>query len=165
MPRLNTNGANRHPFERPGERESGKHGSPDEPLHRPRPSDSRVASAHRPGPGEAVAIRQRPDHHLGGGQGQVFEQWGRVLDVTPHRRIQYSLFAPRPGLEDTPENYFVMTYTLDEADGCTRVTIKMTDTRPGSEDQGSASDGGQPVLDALKATAESLQERQPSTSP
>jgi uncharacterized protein YndB with AHSA1/START domain len=29
-------------------------------------------------------------------QGQVYEQWGTVLEFAPHRRIRYSLFAPRP---------------------------------------------------------------------
>src|SRR5947209_11219178 len=41
-------------------------------------------------------------------EGKVFEQWGKVLEVTPHQIIKYSLFAPRPGLEDKSENYFVM---------------------------------------------------------
>ncbi|NBP71253.1 MAG: ATPase, partial [Cytophagia bacterium] len=30
--------------------------------------------------------------------GKVFEQWGQVQEVTPHNKIVYSLFAPRPGL-------------------------------------------------------------------
>jgi uncharacterized protein YndB with AHSA1/START domain len=32
--------------------------------------------------------------------GKVFEQWGTVVEVIPMKSIQYSLFAPRPGLED-----------------------------------------------------------------
>lgn len=48
--------------------------------------------------------------------GQVFEQWGTVLQVDAPHRLQYSLFAPRPGLEDRPENYFITTYTLEDED-------------------------------------------------
>lgn len=36
-------------------------------------------------------------------QGQVFEQWGTVLEVEPNRMVKYSLFAPRPGLEEAGE--------------------------------------------------------------
>lgn len=45
-------------------------------------------------------------------EGQVFKQWGNVLAVIPNELIRYSLFAPRPGLEDKPENYFIMHYVL-----------------------------------------------------
>ena len=45
-------------------------------------------------------------------EGKVFEQWGEVLEVKPPELLKYSLFAPRPGLEDKPENYFIMSYVL-----------------------------------------------------
>lgn len=89
-------------------------------------------------------------------QGQVYEQWGTVLEFAPYRRIRYSLFAPRPGPQDAPENYFVMAYSLDEEDGVTNLTITMMDNRPGADDGGSGDEEGHGVLDALKATAESL---------
>ena len=89
-------------------------------------------------------------------QGQVYEQWGKVLEVVPHERIRYSLFAPQPGLEDRPENYFVMTYTLDAQDDATTLTMEMDDNRPGAHGNEAADDGGDAVLAALKATAESL---------
>lgn len=47
-------------------------------------------------------------------EGQVFEQWGTVLEVSPNQKIKYSLFFPRPELEDKPENYFIMSYVLSE---------------------------------------------------
>jgi hypothetical protein len=37
-------------------------------------------------------------------EGNVYEQWGTVLEFAPYHSLRYSLFAPRPGLEDTPEN-------------------------------------------------------------
>ena len=39
-------------------------------------------------------------------RGKIFEQWGEVLEVRPTESLSYSLFAPAPGLEDIPENYF-----------------------------------------------------------
>ena len=45
-------------------------------------------------------------------EGNVFEQWGKILEIRPNELIKYSLFAPRPDLADKPENYFVMSYLL-----------------------------------------------------
>ncbi len=45
-------------------------------------------------------------------EGIVFEQWGKVLEIRPNEIVKYSLFAPRPDLEDKAENYFIMTYGL-----------------------------------------------------
>ncbi|MES1217654.1 MAG: SRPBCC domain-containing protein [Bacteroidota bacterium] len=85
---------------------------------------------------------------------KVFEQWGKVLEFRPYQIIKYSLFAPRPNLEDKPENYFVMSYVLNEEDGHIRVEIIQEDNRPGAiqnEPQGEEN----PVLSALKSLIES----------
>lgn len=90
--------------------------------------------------------------------GGRFEQWGEVLLVdTPHE-LQYSLYSPRPGLEDKPENRFTMIYSLAADSSGTTVTIIQEDPRPappgaGAEDE---TDGESPVLTALKSVAESL---------
>jgi uncharacterized protein YndB with AHSA1/START domain len=90
-------------------------------------------------------------------QGQTFEQWGTVVHVDPPHRLTYSLFAPRPDLEDKPENYFTMTYILDDDDdeGATTLTILQEDPRPGVEDTGDE-EADDPVLAALKTLAESV---------
>ncbi|SON93472.1 Activator of Hsp90 ATPase 1-like protein (fragment) [Xanthomonas citri pv. fuscans] len=49
--------------------------------------------------------------------GQVLEQKGTVLEFLPESRLKYSLFFPRPDLQDIPEHYFFMTYVLTESDG------------------------------------------------
>jgi uncharacterized protein YndB with AHSA1/START domain len=87
-------------------------------------------------------------------QGNVYEQWGKVLEVVPHSLVRYSLFAPRPGLEDVPENYFVMTYTLTEQGDDTILTIEMNDNRPGTSDEESVDEDGQSILTMLKSVAE-----------
>ncbi|MFC9916749.1 hypothetical protein [Streptomyces sp. NPDC127197] len=68
------------------------------------------------------------------------------------------LFAPRPGLEDKPENRFTMIYSLAEDSGGTCVTIIQDDPRPvpaaaGDED-GDGEDAS--ILASLKSVAESL---------
>jgi len=86
--------------------------------------------------------------------GQTFEQWGHVLVYKPYEAIQYSLFAPRPDLEDKPENYFVMCYELSDQEDNTRLVITQIDNRPDAiqeEPQGEEN----PVLQQLKQLAES----------
>jgi uncharacterized protein YndB with AHSA1/START domain len=84
---------------------------------------------------------------------KVFEQWGKVLEVRPTEIVKYSLFAPRPGLEDKPENYFIMSYVLTEESGQTKLEIIQEDYRPNAvqeEPQGEEN----PVLKLLKQLAE-----------
>ncbi len=84
---------------------------------------------------------------------KVFEQWGKVLEVIPTEMVKYSLFAPRPDLEDKPENYFIMSYVLTEESGQTKLEIIQEDNRPNAvqeEPQGEEN----PVLKSLKEIAE-----------
>src|SRR5450432_1820673 len=56
-------------------------------------------------------------------EGKVFEQWGKVLEIRPNKLLRYSLFAPRPDLEDKPENYFVMMYVLKNENSQVKLEI------------------------------------------
>ncbi len=103
-------------------------------------------------------------------EGQVFEQWGTVLEFRPLESLSYTLFAPRPGLADLPENYFVMTYALEQLGDRTRVSITQEDPRPVLDDEteaddefdpeevedieDTASDGESPVMLALRELCE-----------
>ncbi|SEC35910.1 SRPBCC family protein [Paenibacillus sp. GP183] len=87
-------------------------------------------------------------------EGTVYEQWGKVLEMVQYNRIKYTLFAPRPGLEDKPENYFVMSYVLNEEGNNTLLTIEQNDNRPEAGVQESNGDDGQSVLSALKSIVE-----------
>ena len=87
-------------------------------------------------------------------EGKLFEQWGKVLEIHPNEFIKYSLFAPRPDLEDKPENYFIMHYILNVNDGQTNLEIIQEDNRPNAvqeEPQGEKN----PMLQSLKKIAES----------
>ena len=84
---------------------------------------------------------------------KIFEQWGEILEVRENELLKYSLFAPRPDLEDKPENYFVMSYVLTEENGNTKLEIIQEDNRLNAvqeEQQGEEN----PILKSLKDLAE-----------
>jgi uncharacterized protein YndB with AHSA1/START domain len=86
---------------------------------------------------------------------KIFEQWGKLLEVKPNELLRYSLFAPRPGLEDKPENYFEMNYVLTVENDGTKLVILQIDNRPGAKQEEPQGEEN-PVLQLLKQTAESL---------
>ncbi len=86
--------------------------------------------------------------------GKTFEQWGKVLEYKQNEKLRYSLFAPRPGLEDKPENYFEMIYSLTAEKGQTKLEIIHVDNRANAiqqEEQGEEN----AILKMLKQIAES----------
>jgi uncharacterized protein YndB with AHSA1/START domain len=87
-------------------------------------------------------------------QDKVFEQWGKVLEVVPYKIIKYTLFAPRPDLEDKPENYFIMSYVLTEEGEHIKLDIIQEDNRPGAVQEETQGEDN-PVLKALKLLVES----------
>lgn len=87
-------------------------------------------------------------------QGTVFEQWGKVLAVKPFVLVSYSLFAPRPDLEDKPENYFTMHYVLTAIGTQIQLEIIQEDNRPNAVQEAPQGEEN-PVLQALKQVAES----------
>ncbi len=86
-------------------------------------------------------------------EGKIYEQWGEILEVKPYQLIRYSLFAPRPGIEDKPENYFVMSYILSAEDGETKLDIIQEDNRPNAVQEPPQGEEN-PVMMALKKIAE-----------
>jgi uncharacterized protein YndB with AHSA1/START domain len=88
-------------------------------------------------------------------EGETVEQWGTILEFRPTTLIRYSLFAPRPDLEDQPENYFTMSYSLEEIDGVTRLTVSQHDPRARSTSHTGDEDVENPILQALKDLVES----------
>lgn len=86
--------------------------------------------------------------------GQIFEQKGTVLEFVPTSRLRYSLFFPRPGVQDVPENHFFMTYELTESHGVTTLLFRQEDPRPLQPDASAGGDEGPDVLSALKELVE-----------
>ena len=86
--------------------------------------------------------------------GQVFEQKGSVLEFLPESRVKYSLFFPRPDLQDAQELCFFMTYELTEHEGVTSLLVRQEDPRPSSPEESTGGDEGPNVLSSLKELVE-----------
>jgi uncharacterized protein YndB with AHSA1/START domain len=86
--------------------------------------------------------------------GQTFEQKGTVIEFTPESRLKYSLFFPRPDLQDIPEHCFFMTYELIERGDATSVLFRQEDPRPSPPNQSSGGEEGPDVLSYLKELVE-----------
>lgn len=86
-------------------------------------------------------------------EGKVFKQWGTVLSFSPADSLSYSLFAPRPGVEDKPENYFVMKYVLTSVGDQIKLEIIQEDNRPHAVQEDPQGEEN-PVLQGLKRVAE-----------
>jgi len=86
--------------------------------------------------------------------GHVFEQKGTVLEFEPTTRLKYSLFVPRPDLQEIPEHHFFMIYELTESNGQTSLLFRQEDPRPPSPTTSSGGDEGPDVLAVLKELVE-----------
>ena len=100
-------------------------------------------------PGTPIVFRNEWD-------GQIFEQRGTVLEFMPGSRLKYSLFFPRPDLQDTPAHHFFMTYELTERGGLTSVLIRQEDPRPAPLDASAGGEEGPDVLSDLKQLVEAM---------
>ena len=56
-------------------------------------------------------------------QGHKYKDKGIILDINTNEIIQYSYWSGFSGLEDIPENYSLVTYKLDNANGKTLLTL------------------------------------------
>jgi uncharacterized protein YndB with AHSA1/START domain len=82
-------------------------------------------------------------------EGQIFEQWGKILEIIPNEKLKYSLFAPRPDLEDKPENYFVISYILTQEHNHVKLQIIQEDNRVGAKQEAPQGEEN-PILKGLK---------------
>ena len=83
----------------------------------------------------------------------LYEQWGKILEIIPNELIKYSLFFPRPDLEDKEENYFIMSYVISDANNKIKLEIIKEDNRPGAIVEQESNEEN-PVMIALKEMAE-----------
>jgi uncharacterized protein YndB with AHSA1/START domain len=87
-------------------------------------------------------------------QGKQYMDKGTILDVAENRLFQYSYWSSMSGLEDKPENYATVTYTLEDMDGkATRLTITQ-DNIPTEAARAHSEANWQGVLQGLKQLLE-----------
>ena len=64
-----------------------------------------------------------PLYFRGEWEGKKYEDKGTILETKPGELFKYDYWSSMSGIEDKPENYVTVTYTLTEVLGKTRVTI------------------------------------------
>lgn len=56
-------------------------------------------------------------------QGKEYEDRGTILQVLPEKLLQHTYHSSMSGIEDKPENYFNITYELEEINGQTKISL------------------------------------------
>ena len=86
-------------------------------------------------------------------KGQKYEDKGEIREVLANRLLQYTHFSPLTGEQDIPENYHVVTITLNENGGKTHVTLTQ-DNNPTDKSREHSEKNWSGMLEGLKKTVE-----------
>ena len=81
--------------------------------------------------------------------GTPFQDHGEILEVDRPRRLRYTHYSPLSGQPDVPENYHHLTFTFEEHDGTTDVTLEQ-DGNGSAEEAEHATANWEQVLGALR---------------
>ena len=95
--------------------------------------------------------------HTGEWQGKPYEDKGRIVAFEPERMLVHTHWSPLSGLEDSEENYQVVTWTLVETDGSTTLTVSESNI-PSEETKNVSEKSWRTVLDELKKLLETARE-------
>ena len=87
-------------------------------------------------------------------EGKPYEDKGTILEVEPGHKLVHTHFSPLGGEEDKPENYHTLTWTLEDRDGQTQLTLSQDNNA--SEDAAEHSRG---MWDMLVADVKKITER------
>ena len=86
-------------------------------------------------------------------EGKSYEDKGTILEAIPGELLKYDYWSGFSGLEDKPENYSVVTYTLEQSVDGTIVELRQKGFA-GEEALAHAEGGWTMVLDNLKKLLE-----------
>ena len=88
-------------------------------------------------------------------KGKPYVDKGEVLEVEEGRRLAYTHFSPLTGVEDIPENYHTLRWSLEEvSEGGTQLVLNQ-DNNASEEEADRNRDTWEQVLASLKKVAES----------
>jgi uncharacterized protein YndB with AHSA1/START domain len=85
---------------------------------------------------------------------------GNILEIEPEKFLAYSVFDPNSNMEDIPENYLNVTYSLAAENGQTTLTVTQGDYNTVAEGERryqeayNNGEGWNPILVQIKAVAE-----------
>lgn len=66
-------------------------------------------------------------------EGKRYEDKGEIVDVEENRLLRVTHFSPLTGQPDEPQNYHILTYTLDERGGSTQVSLSQDNNESEAE--------------------------------
>ena len=91
-------------------------------------------------------------------KGKAYEDKGNIETFERDRRLAFTHWSPLSGMEDTPENYHVVSFDLQPANGSTEVVLTQTnqnDSEPLTpENRQEYAKNWKMVLEGLKKAAE-----------
>ncbi len=93
------------------------------------------------------------------GKEMVFVK-GKVVKIEPQKQLIYTVIDPNSGMEDIPVNYLNVTYTLEEKDNKTTLTVVQdgfedaADGQKRYEDTYNKGEGWNPILVQIKKISE-----------
>lgn len=91
-------------------------------------------------------------------EGKSYEDKGKILQVLPEKLLQHTYHSAMSGIEDKPENYFNVTYELEETDGETTVTVTNSN-HPDEKSVAHSESNWSQVLSKLKEVVERRMEQ------
>ena len=86
-------------------------------------------------------------------QGKAYEDKGKILEIIPGQKLQYSHFSPLSGEPEKPENYHKVTITLDGGQDHTNVVLEQ-DNNPTEEARAHSEKNWNMMLQGLKKFVE-----------
>jgi uncharacterized protein YndB with AHSA1/START domain len=87
---------------------------------------------------------------------------GIVLEIRPPAFLKYTVIDPNSGMEDIPENYLNVSYSLEEKDGATILTVLQdgfetaADGEKRYKDTYNNGEGWNPILVEIKKLVEAI---------
>ncbi len=88
-------------------------------------------------------------------EGKSYQDKGHILEITSEKILSYDYWSGFSGMEDIPENYGIVTYTLEDAGE--EVLLRIIQKGFKSEENKEHSEANWPqVLDKIKEIAEAL---------
>ncbi len=85
--------------------------------------------------------------------GKKYHDKGEIKKVIPNKEFQSTYWSSAGGKEDSPENYNLVTYKLDDKDGKTKVTLTQDNIRTDKEKE-HVTENWKGVLKKLKEVVE-----------
>jgi uncharacterized protein YndB with AHSA1/START domain len=94
-----------------------------------------------------------PIRFTGEYKGKSYEDKGTILVFEPQKLIRYNYWSSMSGIEDKPENYFVLTYKLSAEGNKTKLEI-IQENIPDEKTKAHSEENWKMVLENLKKVVE-----------